>query len=204
MSNLKTKTETINKLMKNQILLGGAILMLAAKSALGADTMSGDDTMKSSDQTSNDDRVELYRAKELSVDVFGTASLGKYSIEHISNNRIRHNTRLGAGLGLSYFITRNLGVGVEGYSENTSGPFIDSASANLTLRLPLGESGFAPYIFGGGGQQFDLAKLYFGQAGVGMEYRFTPHFGLFVDARGVMPNETKYYGVGRLGLRLAF
>jgi hypothetical protein len=198
------KSKTVNQLMKNQLLLGGTILCLGASSVWGADTMKGGDTMNNPRQTTNDDQGGLYRANELSVDMFGTASLGKYSIEHISNNRIRHNTRLGAGLGLSYFITRNLGIGAEAYSENTTGPFIDSASANLTLRLPLGGSGVAPYVFGGGGQQFDLAKFYFGQAGVGVEYRFTPRFGMFVDARCVVPNETKYYGVGRLGVRFAF
>ena len=37
-----------------------------------------------------------------------------------------------------------------------------------------------------------------------MEYRFTPHMEIFLDARGVVPNETKYYGVARLGLGFAF
>jgi hypothetical protein len=87
---------------------------------------------------------------------------------------------------------------------NTTGRFIDSASANLILRIPLGQSGFAPYVYGGGGRQFDLAQVWFLQAGGGMEYRFTPHVGLFVDARWVIPEKTKYYGVGRLGMRFAF
>ena len=111
---------------------------------------------------------------------------------------------LGGGLGLNYFFTRNLGVGAEAYSENTTGTFIDNASGNLILRLPLGQCGFAPYIFGGGGHQFDAAKLWFGQGGAGLEYRFTPHIGMFLDARMVWPNETKYYGVARLGVRFAF
>jgi hypothetical protein len=74
----------------------------------------------------------------------------------------------------------------------------------LILRLPLGQSGLAPYVFGGGGHQFDQAKFWFGQGGAGMEYRFTPHMGIFSDARGVVPNQTKYYGVARLGLGFAF
>ncbi len=37
-----------------------------------------------------------------------------------------------------------------------------------------------------------------------MEYRFSPKVGVFLDARAVVPNETKYYGVGRAGLRFAF
>jgi hypothetical protein len=187
----------MKKLMKNQMLIGGTVLMLAAKSVFGAENVSND-------QGLHYEKGDCYRAYELSVDGFGTASLGKYTIEHPSNARVRQNTQLGAGAGVNYFFTRNIGIGADAYSENTSGAFIDSASANLILRLPLGQSGFAPYAFGGGGRQFDLAKVWFGQAGVGMEYRFTPHVGVFIDARGVLPDETKYYGVARLGLRFAF
>lgn len=187
----------MKKLMKNKMFIGGTILLLAAKSALGAGNVINDPGL-------HYESGDTYRSSELSVDVFGTASLGKYTLEHPSNARVRHNTQLGAGLGLSYFITRNLGIGADVYSENTTGALVDSASANLILRLPLGKSGFAPYVFGGGGRQFDMAQAWFGQVGGGMEYRFTPHVGAFVDVRGVLPDETKYYGVGRLGVRFAF
>jgi hypothetical protein len=156
------------------------------------------------DNGSHDEQPDLYRSNELSVDVFGTASLGQYNIEHPSNQRVRQDTKFGAGAGLNYFITRYIGIGAEAYSENTTGTFIDSASANLMLRLPLGQSGFAPYILGGGGHQFDQTDFWFGQAGGGMEYRFSPNVGVFLDARAVWPNETKNYGVARLGLRFAF
>jgi hypothetical protein len=184
---LKPKNKSAKQLMKNTMLVGGTILLLAATSAWGAET-AGD----------------YYRSGELSVDAFGTGSLGEYTLDHLSNNRIRQNTKFGVGAGINYFITRNIGIGGDAYSENTTGAFIDSASANLILRLPLGQSGFAPYIFGGGGHQFDMAQMWFGQAGGGMEYRFTPNVGVFLDARAVWPNETKYYGVARAGLRFAF
>ncbi len=183
--------------MKNKMMIGGTILMLAAMSALGQDTMTNNRSLQY-------DQGDIYRANELSLDGFGTGSDGSYTIDHPSNNRIRQNTQGGAGAGINYFLTRNFGIGAEGYSENTSGVFIDNASGNLILRLPLGQGGFSPYIFGGGGHQFDAAKLWFGQAGAGLEYRFTPHVGIFVDARAVWPNETKYYGVARAGLRFAF
>jgi hypothetical protein len=173
--------------MKKQMFVGGTILMLAAKSALGADNQG-----------------DIYRAGELSLDGFGSASLGKYSLDHISGQRIRENTRLGAGAGLNYFFTRNIGISADAYSENITGTFIDSVSTSLTLRLPLGQSGFAPYAFGGGGRQFDLTKLWFAQFGAGIEYRFTPNIGVFTDGRCVVPDHTKYFGVARLGLRFAF
>ncbi len=177
--------------MKNKLFVGGAILMLAAKAAWGQNNVSNT-------------QGDLYQAYELSVDGFGTASVGAYTLDHLSNNRIRQNTEFGAGAGVNYFITQNIGLGAEAYSENTSGVFIDNASGSLILRLPLGQSGIAPYVFGGGGHQFDAAKLWFGQAGAGLEYRFTQHVGIFLDARAVWPNETKYYGVARAGLRFAF
>jgi hypothetical protein len=192
---LKPKAET--KLMKNKMIIGGTVLMLAAGSAWGQDAAA-------SSPGPHYDQGDYYQSCELSVDGFGTASVGSYTIDHLSNNRIRQNTELGAGAGVNYFFTRNVGIGVEGYSENTTGVFIDNASGNLILRLPLGHSGFAPYVFGGGGHQFDAAKLWFGQGGVGIEYRFTQHVGLFVDARAVWPNETKYYGLARAGVRLTF
>lgn len=177
--------------MSINLVTGGTVLVLAATSALGADNRG---------YTSG----ELYRESELSVDAFGTASLGRYTLDHLSGSRIRHNTRLGAGVGLNYFFTQMIGVGADVYSESTSGAFIDSASANLILRFPLGSSGFAPYAFGGGGHQFDGAEAWFAQVGGGLEYRFTPQVGVFFDARWVIPDETKYYGVARLGLRFAF
>ena len=183
--------------MKNKMLIGGTVLMLAATSALSQDTITNSQSLQY-------DQGSYYRGNELSLDGFGSASLGAYTLDHMSGDRVRQNTEFGAGAGVNYFITRNLGVGAEAYSENTTGVFIDNASASLILRLPLGQSGFAPYAFGGGGHQFDAAKLWFGQAGAGMEYRFTQHVGVFLDARMVWPNETKYYGVARFGLRFAF
>jgi hypothetical protein len=185
---------TNNTIMKNSMIIGGTILMLAATSVLGQDNANNNQSLQG----------DLYRAYELSVDGFGTASAGKYTINHPSNARVRHDVRLGAGAGMNYFFTRNIGIGAEAYSENTTGTFIDSASANLTLRLPLGQSGFAPYAFGGGGRHFDALKEWFAQAGGGIEYRFNPHVGIFIDARAVLPNEARYYGVARLGMRFAF
>lgn len=175
--------------MKSNLVIGGIILLFTATSAVAADNYASG---------------ELYRETEVSADLFGSVSLGGSTIDHLTSSRIRHDARLGGGVGLNYFFTRNIGVGVDAYSEDSTGSLIDYASASLILRLPLGTSGFAPYAFGGGGRQFDGAEAWFAQLGAGIEYRFTPQLGLFLDARGVLPDETKYYGVARLGLRFAF
>lgn len=199
------KPKAQKQLMKHKMLIGGTLLMLAALSAWGQDTATNNVSRGMTNNASLQyEQADVYRANELSLDGFGTGSLGSYTLDHPSNNRVRQNTEFGAGAGVNYFLTRNLGIGAEAYSENTTGVFIDNASGNLILRLPLGQSGFAPYAFGGGGHQFDGAKLWFGQAGAGLEYRFTRNVGVFLDARAVWPNETKYYGVARAGLRFAF
>jgi hypothetical protein len=179
--------------MKNKMLIGSALLMMAAKPVLGADTTTG-----------GSDTFDLYPANQLSLDAFGTISEGEHTIEHITSQNVKNGARGGVGAGVNYFICRYVGIGAEAYSENTSGPFIDNASGNLIVRVPLGQSGFAPYVYGGGGYQFDSLKAGFIQAGAGMEFRFTPHIGLFTDARFVVPNKTSFYGVGRAGLRIAF
>jgi hypothetical protein len=180
--------------MKNKMLVGSALLMLAAKPAMGEDTTT----------SSSSDAFDLYPANQLSVDAFGTMSEGEYTLNHISGENVKNGARGGVGAGVTYFITRYIGIGADGYSENTSGPFIDNLSGNMYLRVPLGQSGFAPYAYGGGGYQFDSLKAGFIQAGAGIEFRFTPHIGLFTDARYVVPDKSKFFGVGRAGLRIAF
>jgi hypothetical protein len=175
--------------------IGAAILLLAATPAWAAD-----DTLTAPAGNLND----TYRIGEFSADGFGTASLGKYTLDHLSGARVYNNTRLGAGLGLNYFFTRFVGMDAEAYSENSPGAWVDSASVNLLLRYPVGDSGFAPYALGGAGYRFDDVTAWFGELGAGMEYRFTPHMGVFLDARAVLPDETRTYGLARLGVRFAF
>ena len=181
----------MKKLMKHGMLIGGTILMLAARPAFSAHGMNGNTT-------------EKYGAKEATLDLFGSGSVGQHTLNHINDETLKHDLRLGAGAGLNYFFTRNFGLGGEAYSENTGHSVVDNASLSLIGRLPLGQSGFAPYVYGGGGHQFDPIELNYLHAGGGLEYRFTRRLGLFVDARYVFTDETPNYGLGRVGLRLGF
>ncbi len=183
--------------MKSRLLIGGALLLLAAKPVCGAENTSYD-------RSARDDRADTYRSHELSLDVFGSASLGQEDFEDLTGESAEDDSELGAGLGLNYFFTRNFGFGADVYSENTTGDFVDSASASLIFRLPLGQSGFAPYAFGGGGHLFDPGDVWFAQLGAGIEFRFMRQLGAFLDARWVLPEENDNYGVARLGLRFAF
>lgn len=185
------------------------ILKLTLATAIGTLLVTGlargdDSSLTTPGTTSPGGSDQFYRANEFSFDAFASGSLGKQFITDFSGSTVRQHARLGAGVGGNYFITRYIGVGGDVYSENTVRQFIDSASGNLIGRLPIGETGLAPYIFGGAGHQFDGVQQTFGQAGAGLEFRVTPHVGFFVDARYIFPDRTEDYGLARGGLRVSF
>jgi hypothetical protein len=147
---------------------------------------------------------QIFRANEFSIDAFGMGSLTHSQLEDHAHHFIRHDSRIGAGVGINYFFTRYLGIGGDAYTEDTQHSFVDSASANLILRIPIDCIHLAPYVFGGGGYQWDWSETWFEQAGVGLEFRFTKNFGIFTDGRYVWNNDTEDIAVGRLGFRFAF
>lgn len=147
---------------------------------------------------------DFYRDHEFSIDVFAGGSLGEQTIDHLSGDRIHRNGRLAVGAGANIFFTKYVGIGGDGYSENTTGPFVDYVYGNLILRFPIVNTGIAPYIFGGGGYQFDPISQPLADGGGGIEFRFSPNVGIFVDARYVFADKTDNFGVGRLGFRFSF
>lgn len=152
----------------------------------------------------NADPDPIFRANETSLDVFGSVSIGQEVIDNISRRRVEDNGRLGLGLGVTHFFIRQLGLSADAYTENTHHSFVDNTSGNLVFRVPIDSLHFSPYAYGGAGYQFDPSRLWFGQAGAGVEFRFTQQIGLFADGRYVFTDGTQNYGVGRLGLRLVF
>ena len=163
-----------------------------------------DDSSTTTTTTTSSTPDQLFNANEVSMDLFGTVSVNQQTINHISGDRVRHNGRLGAGVGLTYYATRYIGIGGDAYSENTQHSFVDDAAGNVYLRLPLDAIHLAPYIYGGGGHQFDPTYAWFGQAGVGLDIRVTRHWGFFADARYIMPEHAGNFGMGRAGVRLLF
>jgi hypothetical protein len=178
----------------------GSVLVVASAQGQNPGNSTMTTTTSSSSSTS---LYDMYAANEFSADAFTSLSLGKQSVNRFGNT-VREDGRLGLGIGGNYFITRYIGVGADAYSENTTGPFIDSMSASAIGRLPIGDSGFAPYVFVGLGHQFDLVQQTFAQIGAGLEYRLTDHVGFFVDARHVIPDKTDDYGLLRAGFRWRF
>ena len=148
--------------------------------------------------------TEMFRDSELSYEAFGLGTVNEYTLDHLSGRRIEHHGRLGAGAGLEYFFIKYVGVEVEAFSTSTHHSFVDDLGGNLVLRLPIANTGLAPYAFGGGGHLFDPAPGTYADGGAGVEYRFTPAVGLFVDGRYVTTDRVGNYGMGRFGVRFSF
>jgi hypothetical protein len=188
-----------------------AITLLAAATAVTAqDTTIRYDDDRGRDRTvvvehdDDNDNWRAYTDNELNFSLFGTGTVGDETLGNVSRKKIKRDGRLGLGANLQYFPHRIIGLEAEGYSENAGHHLIDNASINLVVRIPFGNSGFAPYLLGGAGRQFDpIYQWTFGMGG-GLEFRFSPHVGLFVDGRWVVADASDEYGLGRAGLRFGF
>ena len=109
-------------------------------------------------------------------------STALYSENDLFKTDIRNGT-WGGGVGLNYFLTREIGISGDINMGDNGGSFVDQALGSLILRWPIGSSCFAPYVFGGGGRAFDPTWEWLGDAGVGFEFRMNPLAGFFIDSR---------------------
>ena len=149
----------------------------------------------------------------------------------------------GGGAGVKYFFRRYFGIGLEGFALAADGRgytvenfgatsafkardehVVGGALASLTLRYPIGQSRFAPYVWAGGGGVFgghDETAVYnggalkrighdtetrgLGQFGAGLEIRLTPHIGLMSDVSwNVVEGSDNNFGLIRTGLNFSF
>ena len=145
-----------------------------------------------------------FTAYELSLDAFGSYWAGQRRVEDVFETNIRRGT-WGGGVGLNYFLTRELGLGGDINISDNDGNFIDSAAGSLIFRLPIETVGLAPYVFGGGTRLTERGTWeWAGHAGVGLEFRPNRITGLFADAGYIWPDESADSLLIRAGLRFVF
>jgi hypothetical protein len=186
--------------MKINILILAAILVLGAAGLSAADMNYVQTTNTSRFNSSSS---ELYHPQELSLEAFGMGTVQEHDIDDLGHWHHRH-FEPGAGAGLEFFFCRYVGIEAEGFSETTHHTFVNDLDGNLVLRLPVGQTGLDPYIFGGGGHQWEPISTAYGDGGAGLEFRFTHCFGIFADGRFVATGKAGNYGLGRIGLRFNF
>lgn len=173
--------------------------------------------------------LPCFRDHELQLDIFGSYMNFPHSDDQYAHHRDPGHDGGGGGVGLNYFFLRYVGIGADGDFNSNRGGVADY-TGKLIFRMPIemGRCCIAPYIFGGGGGQtnfrddnaynddFDGSRngrrrrdrtegAYMG--GVGLEFRLSPHIGVFTEGRYTWttgPNNNCDNAQGRLGLRVAF
>ena len=186
--------------IKNMLVIGAAFVLFAAGSARADHSWNWNDRFRY-DRNSK----ELFSENEFTVDLFGSYTDPKQKFNDTFDRSIRHGT-FGGGVGLNYFFMRNIGIGFDAVAQPDGPEFIHSASGSLILRLPIDAAHISPYVFGGGGRQFQGVDSWNAHAGVGLEARLNPYTGIFIDGRHVfhLKRTATDELMIRAGLRLAF
>jgi hypothetical protein len=158
-----------------------------------------------------------FNEHEWQVDIFGQYSVGN-GPEHAG---IFRDHGWGGGIGINYFFTRNLGIGVDAawlYAKESPSlqdedrgdhTTIHNFSGSLIYRFPIDSACVAPYIYAGGGAAVDGEQWASAHGGLGVEYRYAQNRGVFVDARWTylgdrFGNGDLNYSSARVGFRFAF
>jgi hypothetical protein len=186
--------------IKNMFMIGAVSALFATASARADHNWNWNDRFHY-----DRDSKDLFAANEFTLDLFGSYTDGKKKFNDTFDRSIRHGT-FGGGVGANYFFTKNFGIGGDAIAQANGHDFVDAVSGSAILRLPIDEAHIAPYIFGGGGRQFDGPDIWNLHAGVGLEARLNPNTGIFVDGRHVfhIDHRGSDYLMLRAGLRLAF
>jgi hypothetical protein len=171
--------------------------------------------------------TSYFRSNEFSLGLFGS-----YGWTYDNNTRSIGNHTWGGGIDVQYFPLLYVGFAIEGdfFNEIPGDFFGSTVTGNVILRYPLDLKfpgvHLAPYVFGGVGGLFNSNNAFtrvatfghanrlnrrdtdnevLGDGGLGLEYRFTPHIGVFSDVRYNLVNGPKNnFPSTRFGLRYAF
>jgi len=175
------------------------ILTLAASCGLLSSGLAGSLTLSNKEYKAPAPEL-CFGDHEWQFDLFGQYTVGE-GPDHAATVR---DHGWGGGVGVNYFFTRNLGVGIDGAWLYGKEPDRDSGqrsnggshkttthnfSGSLIYRMPIDHLCLAPYVYVGGGYAVDGVDWATAHAGAGVEYRISPQkFGVFLDTRWT------YYG----------
>jgi hypothetical protein len=192
-----------------------SIVFAAALTGLAA---AGERTVSLGKESKFVEPTPCFADKEWQVDLFGQYSVG---------NGPKHagpfaDHGWGGGIGLNYFFSRNIGIGVDAswlyakengalrsIDEHGTHTTIHNFSGSLIFRLPNDSTCLAPYAYIGGGAAVDGEQWATAHAGLGVEYRYAPNRGVFVDTRWTylgdrFGNGDQNNSSARLGFRFTF
>ncbi|MDQ3622980.1 MAG: porin family protein [Verrucomicrobiota bacterium] len=159
-----------------------------------------------------------FAEREWQIDLFGV-----YGWTASNQDRILGDHAWGGGIGVNYFFTRHVGIGLEGMIYDTEGDNLGAAAFNVFFRFPMDHICLAPYLYAGVGGVFNASDLDKGDitdigddennedkfwsthVGIGIEYRFSPRCGIFIDGRWTVVDEhSNNFAALRTGVRFSF
>lgn len=140
----------------------------------------------------------LFRDQELQIDGFYHQFFQKPG--HRDGHLIRNGA--GGGFAVNYIFARYFGVGVENVFTGNN-PAVYFLNGYGILRYPIDAWHIAPYALVGGGAGLGNTSFGYFNVGGGLEVRFTPNFGTFVDSRWFVGNPANGSDL-RAGVRLSF
>lgn len=177
-------------------LITSVLALCLAVSAFAADTAPATDS-------------SLFNAKELQLGL-GTSYVVDYQVESVEE-AFAAPYDFNVEAGVSYFLTRNLGVEAWVPFYQTKGVSVSEVQAGLLFRVPLAKEtpifrNIAPYIGLGGAYNWNEAQEWAYIGKVGAEWRFNKKWGIFVE--GQYRNVDFDWGKGATtlagGLKLCF
>jgi hypothetical protein len=189
---------------------------LLAVATLGGTSFAGHEMVSSKEYKQPIPEPTCFLDRELQIDVFGAYADGNAQT-HAGPVR---DHGWGGGIGVNYFFTRNIGLGVDAYwlgatpnaaaSRESSLTTFHNVTGSLIFRLPNDATCLAPYGYLGGGVHVDGDTWASAHVGLGLEYRIVPNkVGLFVDARWTYFGDRYGSGdqnwfLGKAGVRFVF
>jgi len=149
-------------------------LPLLACLALASSAFAGQEVKETKDYKNPE--IPCFKDQEFQIDLFGDWTEARDSRKNDSGG--------GGGVAFNYFFMRYLGIGEDNNFTSTSHGLY-TFSGSLIARYPIetGHLCLAPYILAGGGFQTDGVNAGTYHVGGGLEWRATPHIGIFTEGR---------------------
>ena len=139
--------------------------------------------------------TQKFEAKEFSLDLFGVGATR-------DRENFGDDDTIGLGAGVNYYFTRYFGASAETYIDDWDLP--NHIDFSALARYPIEKWSLAPYVLLGFGRQYHDDPQWTGHIGGGAEFRFNRMTGVFVDVRGVFPEDSPNLAMWRFGVRLKF
>jgi hypothetical protein len=135
-------------------------LSLCAVAALVSAAYAGPATVRSSGkemQQAAAPATSCFGDREWNFDLWGSYALT--GNEYRDDRYLQADHAFGGGLGVNYFFTRYLGVGLQGSALEAHEDAFGAINGNFIFRYPIPNSCWAPYVFTGGGVLFNGSNV---------------------------------------------